>query len=101
MPLNLSQLLFFVPGRSPKRNAKTFFGPPVICFHLVLFFWRGKHGCEPPRALPLCIGRLLTMIANLTHMILLQFDWWRARLVQSPHDAAYPVPYPGSYPSDW
>ena len=33
--------------RSQKRNAKTFFGPPVVRFHLVLFFGEASSDINP------------------------------------------------------
>ena len=67
VPIKRNCRLAFVfdPGGLRNETQKLKISPPVVCFHLVLFFWRGKHGCEPP-ASPLCIGCLLTMIANAT-----------------------------------
>ena len=36
------------PRRSTKQSAKTFFGPPVVFFHLVYFFGEASMGVNHP-----------------------------------------------------
>ena len=73
--------------------------PPVVCFHLVVFFGEASVGENYP-ASPLCIGCLLTMIANANSCDPIAIRLM-ARAARPARCGLSAVPYPCSYPSVW